>query len=530
MKFLHITSFAVLALMAAGEQENARQTVQHYSGKTPVSSRDYVFMQESETFATLEKRIDGMEIAVTHPEDQEKHEDYRRLRARALRDERRHLEEGGIKVESPELSSGGVPNLITNDVLTEFVISGLDGVDSAYLIFTRQKEDLEPVDITNMITDGLATIGLQLHHEDVQYVYQLRVEYTKNGKTETVKAGTFRYGSETRRGGAVQTRSENVDGASEATDNECTTDLCKEGSYSLGGQILKASGRIFFQSYDVDYACTGTVIRDNKSGRSLVLTAAHCIFDDIDWNFGSEVVFIPERDSIDLTDMTAEDVHRECSRDICGCWSLSGGVVHDLWADTPWPERLAYDYGFYVVDDVGDHKGNSCGSDALDVSIDELDFVVGEDFAGDSVLAFGYSLIEKPDFRFCSNYTDYNQPIEDVDTNWIPGCGLRGGSSGGPWIADFDESKGTGKIVSVNSWSYSTYNGMGGPIIDPSAARCLVNAARDVDFEAMMAEEPGNQGIFVNCYSRPCIPSAEEYESRRLQGTLGGRVLCEHHQ
>lgn len=104
-------------------------------------------------------------------------------------------------------------------------------------------------------------------------------------------------------------------------------------------------------------------------------------------------------------------------------------------------------------------------------------------------------------------------------------CGLTGGASGGPWITDFDPATGSGKVVSVNSWSYGDRNGMGGPIIDASAARCLANAARAADFAAIAADQPdGEEGIFVNCHNRPCIPE-EEAARRKLRGL--SRELCE---
>jgi hypothetical protein len=60
--------------------------------------------------------------------------------------------------------------------------------------------------------------------------------------------------------------------------------LVKESAWEKTGQVQSATGRIYYYSpgSDADYACTGTAIRDNKSGRSIVLTAAHCVWDDID--------------------------------------------------------------------------------------------------------------------------------------------------------------------------------------------------------------------------------------------------------
>lgn len=302
-------------------------------------------------------------------------------------------------------------------------------------------------------------------------------------------------------------------------------ELVGEAEWEMGGDILGASGRIYYSSYGIDYACTGTVMKDNKSGRTLIVTAAHCVWDDIDEVFGSYAVFIPNRDSIQTT-LTADEIHRQCTEDVCGCWTMSAGVVHDKWRDLPWPDRLAYDYGVWIVDDVGAHEGAFCGSEALDKAVNEFEWEVGVDLESEYLHAMGYSLEHNPDFRYCADMAEFNQPVDGTDTYWLPECGLTGGASGGPWISGMT-SEGRGKIVSVNSWSYSDIPGLGGPIIDESAARCLVNAAREVDFAAIQAQPEGEQGIFVNCYDRPCIP-AEEADARRLRGdSLTGRVLCE---
>lgn len=518
MKFLVPLALAALATPTATANENLQETLKSWQGDAPVQDRSIRLDPRNNIFKISQTLPNGMQLLIPRPEETENTDRYRR----SLASQHRNLQDsGGVRVVAPELPEGAV---LDNNMPTEFIIAGLEGATDVQLVFRKGGTDLEPVSLERFITDGVATVDIQLKPEEQEVSYSYKIVYTMGDETKTVDGGSFKYGTGERREGDVQTRSFGAGGDEAST---CTLEECKEGSYENGGHILGASGRIFYRSFGKDYACSGTVIKDNKTGRSLVLTAAHCVFDDIDWNFGSNVIFIPERDSIDLTDMTAKDVHRECSKDICGCWSLSGGLVHDLWADTPWPARLAYDYGLYVVDDIGDHQGTSCGSDALDEAIDEMQFTVGVDLSYENIVGFGYSLIKKPDFRFCANTTEYNQPTTDVDTYWLPGCGLQGGASGGPWLMDYNEKTGSGKIVSVNSWSYSDYNGMGGPIIDASAARCLVNAARQVDFEQVMAEDEGDQGVFVNCYARPCISTQEEYESRRLEGTLHGRELCQ---
>lgn len=305
------------------------------------------------------------------------------------------------------------------------------------------------------------------------------------------------------------------------TTTDADTTFVDEAAWEGEGLVQYAVGRIYFESYGVDYACTGTVVKDNKTGRSLVFTAAHCVWDDIDGVFGTNVIFIPNRDAVHDLVGFVDDYHRRCDEDPCGCWTLSGGVVHDLWPDTPWPQRLRYDYGFYVVDDVGSHQGADCGSDALDIAVEPMEFAVGEETKSVFMTNFGYSLSFNPDFRYCAEETMTKQPTPGLDTIWMDTCGLSGGASGGPWMTEFDTKTGKGKVVSTNSWSYSTRAGMGAPFIDESEARCLINAARDADMEWMMSQPVGEQGIYVSCYERPCID--DEDTVRKLRGH---RELC----
>lgn len=205
-------------------------------------------------------------------------------------------------------------------------------------------------------------------------------------------------------------------------------DFVEEDEWTYGGQIQGTAGRIYYSSHGVDYACSGTAIYDNKSGRSLVVTAAHCVWDDIDQVWGSNVVFIPNRDATQSTE-SAESIHRQCAEDICGCWTMSAGFVHKEWKDEAWPARLAYDWGIWVVDDVGSHSGTKCGSDALDKAVDPMKLEIGVDLStlDTSVTGLGYSLEHNPDFRHCVDKVDFNQPDTGIDTYWLPSCGLTGG-------------------------------------------------------------------------------------------------------
>lgn len=297
-----------------------------------------------------------------------------------------------------------------------------------------------------------------------------------------------------------------------------STAIIGEASYPSGGQVQQAAGRIYYSSKGRDYACSGTAIYDNKSGRSLILTAAHCVWDDIDQNFGSNVIFIPNRDAVGASFINGKPIHRQCSEDVCGCWTLSAGFVDSRWKTLPWPKRLSHDYGIWVVDDQGFHQGKDCGSEALDIAVPAMDFKLGIDLKDQRITGLGYSIEHNPDFRYCADNAIFRKPSStSAETYWLDKCGLTGGASGGPWLSDFDSSSGSGTVVSVNSWGYSSRSGMGGPIIDASAGRCLVNAARAADFKSIYVNEAdGFEGVFVPCAARDCVD--EEGAVRRLRG------------
>ena len=65
-----------------------------------------------------------------------------------------------------------------------------------------------------------------------------------------------------------------------------TQEVVEEAEWEYRGNIQGSTGRIYYSSYGVDFACTGTVIKDRMSGRTLIVTAAHCVWDDIDEVFG----------------------------------------------------------------------------------------------------------------------------------------------------------------------------------------------------------------------------------------------------
>ena len=254
--------------------------------------------------------------------------------------------------------------------------------------------------------------------------------------------------------------------------------------WTAGGAVQTAAGRLYFEMPNnaqrtgpwTGYVCSGTVAADGTTGRSVIITAAHCVYDDANKAFARNVMFIP-----DQAHTTASGTDRNCSNDPLGCWVPSFGVVDVAWTIRTFPDNVAWDYAFYVVADSGAHQ------QGFNSTLDVLDTVAGSlpvsfaapnhDVASSSVdftYALGYSYSADPKFMYCA---------EDMTTTgtanwWLGSCGLSGGSSGGPWVQPMDTTAGTGPIISMNSWGYTNQPGMAGPKLVGTSAACVFGAAK----------------------------------------------------
>ncbi len=257
--------------------------------------------------------------------------------------------------------------------------------------------------------------------------------------------------------------------------------------YDSGGTIQNAAGRIYFEMPSnsrltrwAGYVCSGTVVTDSTSNRSIIQTAGHCVYDDAYKAFARNVLFIPNQAG---TSGTGTDLN--CSNDPLGCWSPAFGVVDVNWTTRTFPDNVAWDYAYYVVNDVGAHTG--AGGD-LNVALDSAAGTVAISFGvpqfevanstNDYTTALGYSYDEDPKFMYCAE--DMTQL--DSANWWLGNCGLSGGSSGGPWMQPFSTSTGSGSLISVNSWGYTNQPGMAGPKLSGTSAQAVFNCAKTKAF------------------------------------------------
>lgn len=279
-----------------------------------------------------------------------------------------------------------------------------------------------------------------------------------------------------------------------------TGDVVVNSHWAAGGAIQTAAGRLLYEMPDnggwAAYVCSGTVTSDGTSGRSIIITAAHCVYDDADTSFARNVLFIPNQDQT-----TGSGTDTNCSNDPQGCWAPEFGVVESNWTTNVFPDNIPWDYAYYVVDDTGSHSGNGTGG-ALDTAVGSIavDFSapnVDDGTAGintaDWTHALGYSYSDDPNFM----YSAEDMTTEGTDNWWLPSSQLSGGSSGGPWIQPMDEATGNGPLISVNSWGYNTSDGMAGPFLNGTTAQCLFDAAK-VGSLSLGSNADGAQGLVVD--------------------------------
>lgn len=240
-------------------------------------------------------------------------------------------------------------------------------------------------------------------------------------------------------------------------------------SWTAGGLPLAATGKVFFTFGSSTYVCSGSVVTDDKTDRSIVLTAGHCVYNQATGQFASNWMFIPAYDSKPNGSCTDP-----ANLFPYGCWTARSLLVHSDFSGQSTFNATATqsDWAFAVIgaNASGAHLDNTVGSFAFNES--------GFTAAGQSAYSFGYpaaSPYAGADLIYCngSTITDAN----NSNATWGLACNMTGGASGGPWMSAFSTASNSGSLSSVNSYKYSTDTSkMYGPKFD-TRTRSTFNAA-----------------------------------------------------
>ena len=248
----------------------------------------------------------------------------------------------------------------------------------------------------------------------------------------------------------------------------------KNAQWGNGGIVQRAAGRIFFVMDGIGYVCSGTLINDGEklSDRSIILTAAHCVYDDVRKAFAESAIFIPNQAAT-----TASRTDADCSNDPEGCWVADFGVVSVDWTTAVFPNNIPWDYAYYALGTNADpnYFSNDGHPDPADSVVEPMEVSFATAPLATYTRALGYSYSDDPNFMYCG------EPVtgSSYDGLLLRNCALSGGSSGGPWSQSEDADLGLGPVISVNSYGPSRGKKyMGGPRLDNNDAECLFTKAK----------------------------------------------------
>jgi hypothetical protein len=231
-------------------------------------------------------------------------------------------------------------------------------------------------------------------------------------------------------------------------------------TWTKGGDVSLAVGKVYFTMGENAYQCSGTAATDTRGDYSLVLTAGHCAYDETNAQFASNWIFIPAWGQSPTGFLGVDCSAYGGTR--YGCWTADALVVHSGYANAGGfnTEATMHDWAFAVVG-PGGHSGTA----QLDETVTPFPLDVYAVANNTQVFAFGYPAAQKykgNTLTYCAGKV-FPDSWND-DATWGLACDMTGGSSGGPWMANFDANTGdTGVLGSLNSYGYSGVKNMYGP-------------------------------------------------------------------
>lgn len=250
-------------------------------------------------------------------------------------------------------------------------------------------------------------------------------------------------------------------------------------SWEAGGTVLMTTGKVLFASGGTYYVCSASVVNDDSTNQSVVLTAAHCAYENAgSRGFVTNWMFIPEWDNATGALSTSDSSF--CDLTPHGCWTAQALVVHEGFAYAGGFNRTAvqYDFAFAVLGEGG-HD-----AETLVETLGTQTMSFNNVSKGTQVHAFGYPAAAPylgDDLVYCAGGVNFDNRMFKL--TYKLGCDMTGGSSGGPWGTDFAD--GDGVLMSVNSYKYSGGDAMYGPKFNTTT-----EATYDAATSADMNESP----------------------------------------
>jgi hypothetical protein len=220
-------------------------------------------------------------------------------------------------------------------------------------------------------------------------------------------------------------------------------------SWTQGGPVVVRTGKVLFTMDGGNWVCSASAVNDNnRAGFSLVLTAGHCAYDEVNRVHATNWIYVPSFDTSPTF---------TCASATYGCWTAQGLVVDSGFATAG---------GFNTQATVHDFAVAIVGAGTNGTQLDALGtypILYPAIATGDPVHAFGYPAAGRyhgKDLTYCTGPTFDDQ--YNGNKTWGIACNMTGGSSGGPWLGGFTQG-GSGTLTSLNSYGYNGLSNMYGP-------------------------------------------------------------------
>lgn len=229
-----------------------------------------------------------------------------------------------------------------------------------------------------------------------------------------------------------------------------------------GGLAASATGKVFFSVGGSYYQCSGSLVKDGKTDRSIVLTAGHCIWDNATSAYVKNFIFIPNYDSSAVSTGNCSTSNK--------CWAAS-----QLFANPGFTSQSAftsqatwYDWGFATIFELKNGQLPDGGSGAATDGTNSFPISFTAMSGGTSVYAFGYPAATPYNGQYLI-YSNGKVSFDSYNSNktYKLASDMTGGASGGPWFSNFST---TPAAQSLNSYKYGSTKNMYGPIFNSSTA------------------------------------------------------------
>ncbi|GAA4916214.1 trypsin-like serine peptidase [Streptomonospora salina] len=211
----------------------------------------------------------------------------------------------------------------------------------------------------------------------------------------------------------------------DAPEPQASGDAGAARPWTGGGRVAATTGKVFLTLDGRDFTCSAAVV--SADNRDTVLTAGHCLKDGTgpwveNWSF------VPGYDDGESPD--------------------GRYTARQMFVAPEWSQQAddSYDFGMAVLNPSdGEHVQDRVGAQPIAFGAEP----------DDPTYAFGYPAtgrFEGRRLRYCTGDT-----VGDDGGTTAEGmaCAMTEGSSGGPWLNDFDPETGTGTVVSVISFKYA---------------------------------------------------------------------------